>query len=84
MIGLMPGLPFHDATCRVRPAADLFVFSDGVFEVSSADGSMSTYEDFREKLGSADEIEDCVRAARALRGGTLLEDDYSLVRVRFA
>lgn len=86
MIGLMPGLTFEDAARPVKPAADLFVFSDGVFEVSRADGAMSSYEEFRDALGAgaAPELEDCVRFARALRGGASLEDDYSLVRVRFA
>jgi phosphoserine phosphatase RsbU/P len=66
----------------------LYVFSDGVFEVTRPDETMMTYAEFVDIMaesgrsgGSA--IEHMIAAIRTVRGGDEFEDDVSVVEIAF-
>ena len=88
VVGMMPDLTFDTDVCAVDPFAQLFLFSDGVFEIEKPDGTMWKYSDFKEFLASLpldDETTmDCVlNNIRQLHGSGGLADDFSLVRITF-
>jgi len=87
MIG---ALEFHYATRRVGvdPGAVLYVFSDGVYEITGPDGAAGGLEDFVALLGVAGagihgEAERVYRAVCARAKPGPLDDDFSLLVVRF-
>ena len=88
-IGCFEGSAYQTAVCSLPFNAVLFLFSDGVYEVSRADGAMWSLKEFVDWLPRAGksghrETEEALRHIRELHGGELLEDDFSLVRFVFA
>jgi sigma-B regulation protein RsbU (phosphoserine phosphatase) len=87
LIGMLPpGVPFEEKTVPVGPWARLFLFSDGVFEIDRPDGGMWKFPDFLDfvrPLGSADDLMDRLyEHVRDLRGGPVLNDDFSILEMR--
>lgn len=84
-IGARRAVIFEESRVPVPGGAVLYVFSDGVFQVTRPDGSCWTYDLFREELRRQEraggDLEGCHRAALALHGGSSLEDDYAILRV---
>ena len=68
--------------------AELFIFSDGLFELSKTSGSMIGLEGFGQILvdlhnsGGAD-LEDVLAAVSRVHGSDQFEDDASILKVRF-
>jgi sigma-B regulation protein RsbU (phosphoserine phosphatase) len=88
VIGAFPEVQF-EAEVRDLPAfSRLYVFSDGVYEVTRPGKAMMSYEEFMEVLNdskrSAESVlEDTMGAIRTLHGGDQFEDDVSMMEVRF-
>ena len=64
------------------------MFSDGIFEIEAADGSMWPFSDFlarmkAELVADGDLIERHFRYARELMQRDTFSDDFSMVDVRF-
>jgi sigma-B regulation protein RsbU (phosphoserine phosphatase) len=64
----------------------LYVYSDGVFEISTGNGSMwsfSQFEDFMARFSESDEsiIEQVFTHVRDLNGTNAFEDDFSILEV---
>jgi sigma-B regulation protein RsbU (phosphoserine phosphatase) len=88
MIGISADLPYDTDVIELGPYAELFVYSDGVFEIEQPDGSMWKFEDFvqfvQAALAEASPIDRLLAHARTMRGGETLADDFSMVQVRFS
>jgi sigma-B regulation protein RsbU (phosphoserine phosphatase) len=88
VIGAFPDVQFK-AEVRDLPAfSRLYVFSDGVYEVTRPGSAMMSYEDFMEvlndsKRGAGSVLENTIGAIRTLHGGDQFEDDVSMMEVRF-
>jgi sigma-B regulation protein RsbU (phosphoserine phosphatase) len=87
-IGIGLGLPFTTSVVDLGPHAELFVYSDGVFEIEYKDGGgkMWKFEDFVRFLMQAPEeapIDRLLAHARELRGADTLADDFSMVRLQY-
>jgi sigma-B regulation protein RsbU (phosphoserine phosphatase) len=86
-IGCLEEASFVDAVQPVESGARLIVLSDGVFEILRPNEQTDTWNDFFASLSSPEiaGLRPAARLSRAqqLRGGELLEDDFSLVEVRF-
>lgn len=88
-VGLVPGHSFSSATVHVPPQSMLYLFSDGVFEIATADGKQWTIDDFlplvlepaQSNLAEPQRLYQAVQ--RVARRGPL-EDDFSLLVARFA
>jgi len=89
MMGAMPGRAFSAGEVVVPPGARLHIFSDGCFEIETAEGGQWTLHDFlplltetEEGVGvSAETLHQTIR--RAARPGPLA-DDLSLLSVTFS
>ena len=85
-VGMLPVANFRSEECSVQPPARLYVFSDGVYEISRPDGAMLEAGTFEAALarGTRDgrsELDDLLQLAREVRGADVLEDDFSIVRM---
>jgi phosphoserine phosphatase RsbU/P len=87
-VGMVPEWDFETETRMIAEGETLLVFSDGVFEIEMADGGMWHYPEFVEFLKRIPETgpERMTRLHehdKRLRGGDILNDDFSLLEVRF-
>jgi sigma-B regulation protein RsbU (phosphoserine phosphatase) len=86
VIGAMPGMKFASAEAVIPPAARLFVFSDGAYEIVRHDGSMMSHDDLRELLARAPHENAAawtMEQLRALNSQPVFDDDVSLVELSF-
>lgn len=86
-VGIMPDVPFDTASTVLGEQSELYIFSDGVFEVEQPSGEMWAWEEFKEFMdglppgpGRMDRLH---AQAKKLRGGDVLNDDFSIVYCRF-
>jgi serine phosphatase RsbU (regulator of sigma subunit) len=82
VIGAMPGVSFEAASTVLAPDERLYLFSDGVYEIVSAEGQVWQIEDFLPLLGHAalrEEPEHLFRVVRGLARPGPLDDDFSLL-----
>jgi sigma-B regulation protein RsbU (phosphoserine phosphatase) len=86
-VGMFPDIAFNGATVTLEPSSKLYVFSDGVYEIHKADGSMMKRGELTEHLaanpraGSPDDVWNYIQAVGQ---GAPLRDDFSLVEAEFA
>lgn len=88
IIGAFPDITFDSAVQDLPPYSRLYVFSDGIYEVSRPDQTMLTYAEFVQILTGAkyspeSVIEHTINAIRTVRSGDQFEDDVSIVEVAF-
>src|SRR5262249_46474793 len=87
-IGLAPGGVYACETIDVAADSRLYLFSDGVFEVQRPDGTMTTFDELLEFMKRADtagqsDLDQLFQHLLQIRGGSTLEDDFSIVRFAF-
>jgi phosphoserine phosphatase RsbU/P len=85
-VGMIPNIRYDAEECILSTPARLFLFSDGVFEISRPDGSMVEFAEFQEALSRAvssgmPEMDELLRLARELHGDSMLEDDFSIIKM---
>jgi serine phosphatase RsbU (regulator of sigma subunit) len=85
-VGLLPTARYRSEECRVVRPARLFVFSDGVYEISRPDGAMLDAAAFNDMLArpvgdGASRLAELLRFVREVRGNDVLEDDFSIVQL---
>jgi serine phosphatase RsbU (regulator of sigma subunit) len=89
MIGVHPDLDFETHSQQVPPGSRLFVYSDGVSEISGADGEVLNIDGLVSLLAqfawqTDSRVERLLAEARTLQGTTDFTDDFSLVELEFA
>ncbi len=87
-VGAFPDAQFTQSEIEVAPGSQLFVFSDGAYEIARPDGRTGTLPEWIATLAEASAREDfsvgeCLVKAKACQTTQALWDDYSLVRFRF-
>lgn len=87
-VGSFPDVRYEMAGVEVPPGSQLFVFSDGAYELAYPDGRTGSLQELFAALGEAPVRHDfavahCLAAAKAAQGTGALGDDYSLVHFRF-
>lgn len=87
-IGAIQDADFQNATCQVEEFNQLFVFSDGVFEIPKLDGSMMNLQEFIHLLlktprKKESQLNDIVQLIQNIQGSTTFVDDFSLLQVSF-
>jgi sigma-B regulation protein RsbU (phosphoserine phosphatase) len=87
-IGGMPDMVYNGDSVIVDSPSRLYVFSDGVFEVTKTDGTMWTYEELKEFLrdkpdGNVSEIDALCSFLQEMRENKGFEDDFSMLKVEF-
>ncbi len=87
MVGAFEGLDFESKIYQLERPAHLFVYSDGVFEITQNDGTMWPFRDFVQHLAKSDsdhgDLDQFVDSIRALAGQEGFEDDFSITRIQF-
>ncbi len=87
MIGAATGIPYDSSQVILKPKSKLFVYSDGIFEITKPDKSMTSLEDYIAKVGQlhakSDALEHMVLWGQAAQGGPQFVDDVSLLEVTF-
>jgi len=87
IIGAMPGSKFPSHAVEIPRGAALILACDGCFEIRNTSGGVEGFEEFEEFLrrhGRSDSALADLLASLQTRSGTeTLEDDFSIVRVRF-
>ncbi|MEW5725728.1 MAG: SpoIIE family protein phosphatase [Thermodesulfobacteriota bacterium] len=85
-LGGMPGLEYKMETYPVNGPCRLYVFCDGVYEITRADGTVWPFEDFVEYLkflASKGEpvLDSLFTNAREMNGSDQLDDDFSIMEI---
>ncbi|MES2787177.1 MAG: SpoIIE family protein phosphatase [Pseudomonadota bacterium] len=89
IIGATPAARFSAARVEISPGARLYVFSDGVFEIVTRDGTQWALEDIIPLLQAQPEagVTESQRLYRKVRDAARpgpLDDDFSMVVVTFS
>jgi sigma-B regulation protein RsbU (phosphoserine phosphatase) len=88
LIGAVEGLEFPAGDVAVPEESRLFVYSDGAFEISRADGSMWPFPEFVTALaggatGVGSPIDALLGRIRELSGQPDFQDDFSMLELVF-
>jgi sigma-B regulation protein RsbU (phosphoserine phosphatase) len=88
VIGSMSGLTYRTVTQAVGENARMYLFSDGVYEISKPDGTMWDYAEFltllqRPGFDGYSELDSTLAAAREQQGREVFDDDFSMVKFVF-
>ena len=86
-IGLLPDGDFNQDIFNVEPNSILYIFSDGLYEIQLANGSMWGLEDFIDLLSNHTKscsLEQVLSHLFTLSHKTTFDDDLSLLKVNFA
>jgi len=83
VIGVTPEMTYTAEQVEVPAQAEIYLFSDGVFEIPRPDGTYQLWEEFADFLqASRPSIDLIVRRMRELHGVGEFEDDFSLLHLR--
>lgn len=82
-VGMMEGMSYRTAACRIEEGDRLHLVSDGTFEVETAPGEMLEFQTFVERLSRSESPGEVLDWIRGLNGPGPLPDDFSLLTVRF-
>ncbi len=89
IIGGLPDFPFKKKSIVINPGSQLYVFSDGAYEIEkTSDGTMWTIEEMFDYLAAncnnnAGEIQALLDYVKTLGGKEVLDDDFSMLRISF-
>lgn len=88
VIGGMSGEKFQNKTIKVDRYNRLFVFSDGVYEISRDNGEVLQLYDFLDILRSSemsdgDVLDNIIKKVSKIANNRPFEDDFSIVKVIF-
>ena len=88
-VGGFPNARFEVQTYRVDVPCSLLLFSDGLYEVAAADGSIGGFDEFIDLLhendaGPAIDLDGLLHQIRHMANGSEFSDDVSILRLDFA
>lgn len=86
--GIIEGMPFTATVCAIEPGARIYVYSDGVFEILKTDGCMWDFKEFLTLMAAPlsegeSAIDRLHRKTHQLHGNQPLDDDFSILELRF-
>lgn len=87
-IGLFPGMKYVEQKCFIEPQSSLYLFSDGVYEISQPGGGVWGFEQFvallvdQEKVAFSN-VEQVFQKICSLHCIESFEDDCSLLKIQF-
>ena len=86
LVGIDEDSEFPAEVCQAGPGDQLFIYSDGAFEISKPDGQMWSFHEFLSFMSQPPEPEltkmDCLlKHIRQLQDGDEFEDDFSIVQL---
>ena len=87
-IGAIESVKYEYDEFKIDKSSSLYIFSDGVFELEKPNKEMYTFNEFQNSLLKYHEKSDSglmslYKNAQKICGKEFLEDDYSLLKIRF-
>lgn len=87
-IGSFPEVSYRSERVKIQPSSSLYVFSDGAFEIVTAQGREWSFGEFKAlvlepPLAMTDESLRLKIAVESIAGDNRLDDDFSLLVVEF-
>ncbi|OLP16708.1 regulator [Leptolyngbya sp. 'hensonii'] len=91
-IGILPDTRYDNYYCDIGPDSVLYVFSDGVYEFLQPDDTIFGLPDFLDLLVHCSQrvqengdliLQQILEQIQYLNGGSVFEDDFSLIQVNF-
>lgn len=88
VIGGMANAEFQSETCVLDKYAKLFLYSDGVYEITRSDGTVWSLQEFIHVIGKpstkeGEDLDRIVKITSELNGPGPFADDFSIVEVNF-
>ena len=86
-LGGLEGIDFEYDEVEIKPAARLYVFSDGVYEIMNEKGPCWEFDDLKAYLEDSGDrgkstMDDLWAHVRQIAGSETLEDDFSVLEIR--
>lgn len=86
-IGMVPFDDFEQQEMEIAANSSLYIYSDGAYEIQKRDGTMWTFDEFVRFLSEPEEpgepiMDRLLRHVRMLKGGDILDDDFSILQLR--
>lgn len=87
IVGGLDGIDFEYDEVEIKPAARLYVFSDGVYEIMNENGACWEFDDLKAYLKDSGDrgkstMDDLWAHVRQIAGSETLEDDFSVLEIR--
>jgi serine phosphatase RsbU (regulator of sigma subunit) len=87
-IGIVSDLEFQERTITLHPRGQFYLYSDGVYEITTRDGTIWSWEEFAQLMqeglrNGAIQPEFIWQTIRGLTKADRFEDDFSLVLLNF-
>lgn len=88
VIGAISEGNFQNAKCRIEKYNRLYIFSDGVYEITRLGGELFELHDFIDLLKKAPrregyELDYLVQFIQTIQGKSVFKDDFSLIQIIF-
>lgn len=85
-IGMFPDIDFIDQTCQIDANSNLYIFSDGVYEIQQPDGTIWGLDPFISILAkhgqsTNDPLAQVLNYVQDLNARAAFDDDFSIIRV---
>ncbi len=87
-IGAVENIDFENKTISLDSFNKLFLYSDGIYEITTTDGSILTINEFKELLKATaskdgDDLDRLVRKIQSIQGKEYFVDDVSIIEFKF-
>ncbi len=87
-VGMFPEADYLDQCCEVTPKSTLYIFSDGIYEINQADGTVWGLDPFISLLAecrnkSTCNLDQVLQALQNVNPKDYFDDDLSLLEIQF-
>jgi sigma-B regulation protein RsbU (phosphoserine phosphatase) len=85
-VGMLTDVSFTSSRCEVPAGGNLYIFSDGVYEIRQTNEEiwgLESFIDLLTKQGSTSSLDELLETVHLLNNKAAFNDDLSLLRVRF-
>jgi serine phosphatase RsbU (regulator of sigma subunit) len=85
VLGIMPGIHASETTIEFSPTSELYLFTDGLYELLDPQGGRGSYDEFLAYLdkqvhGSKPAWDAILSRLDHARDGRMMDDDVTLLR----
>ena len=87
-VGMFPQVKYVDGFCDIEEDSTLYIFSDGVYEITKSDGTLWTIDAFIKMLTNSDhpvdsKLEYVLNYLICLNSKEAFDDDLSIIQLKF-
>jgi sigma-B regulation protein RsbU (phosphoserine phosphatase) len=89
IIGVIDKYKFTSQSCIVEIPSRLYIFTDGVYEIQKINGKMMSYDEMTDCLldlscsNNESDIYSLYDYITEVKGGNILEDDFTILKIVF-